>query len=156
MAGKAVVEATDAAEEEEALVSELGSVELGLVQALKADAEKKADLAATAEVTDQRPKVMTRDAVDHLATEMTATRRAAAEERTTKEEEEADLVTAAEELTSTERDQEETDREVAEEEAPEALAQDLEPREVVPRPEPQSPSEHLSPEVRQRHDSEAI
>ena len=42
-----------------------------------------------------------------------------------------DLVMEAEELTSTARDQEETDREVAEEEAPVALVQDPEASEVV-------------------------
>lgn len=144
-AGKAVV-VRDAVAEEEALVSEQASVD-ALVLAARADAEKMAEAAVSAEVTDRPPKVTRRDDVDHLATEATATLKVAAAETTTKEEEVAEAAMAAEELTSTARDQEETDREVAEEEAHVAVAQDPEAREV-PELEPLLPSEHPSPGVR--------
>ena len=143
-AGKVAVEATDVEEEE---ASELASVDELVRSERAADAEKMAE-AVTEEETDHRLRVTTRDGAELLATE-TTTRRAVAEETMTKEEEEADLVMAAEELTSTARDQEETDREVAEEEVRAALVQDPEVSEVaVPKLEPLSASEHHSPVVR--------
>lgn len=134
--------ATEEVEEEEA--SEQVSVEETNQSAEMADAETRADKAASAEEIDHRLRATTREDVVHLVTEMVATPKVAEEETMTKEAEVADLVMAAEEPTSTARDQELVDREAAEEAVPADLVPDQEVSEVVvPELEPLSPSEGL-------------
>lgn len=138
----AAVVATEEVEEEEA--SEQVSVEETNQSAEMADAETRADKAASAEEIDHRLRAMTREDVVHLVTEMVATPKVAEEETMTKEAEVADLVMAAEEPTSTARDQELVDREAAEEAVPADLVPDQEVSEVVvPELEPLSLSEGL-------------
>lgn len=128
-------EATDVEAEE--VASDQASVDV-----LAPAAETKAELQATEEATDHRPRAMTReDAVEETETMATLKE---AEETMTKVEEEA--ATVAEEPTSMARDPEETGREAAPGEAV-AVAQEPEVREVVQRLDLLSPSEVLKASI---------
>lgn len=163
-AGKELAEATDVAEEEEALASELASEDV-LVQEERADAERMAaEHPVTEEERDHRPLETRRDDVDLLVTEatgmvatVTVVTVVPEEMRTmadmvdmvdmvVEEGEETDAESAAEDPTLKERDQEERAREVQEEEAPAVAAQEV--REEARRPVPPSPNEHLCSEAR--------